>query len=211
MTHRSYLPHLLVLGCTLTMATGCASFGSGKTGRATCKDGACRAHEEAADVRGQSPGQPVYGPHSAPVVASQPTEYGGPLIGSAPGYGQFAKSHAHHRDFTLTPGIRDHHFGYEGGYYAGSEGYYTAHKGRKVSDPYGNATHGCPECQYGHRCPNDGCKRCGLGCKGGIPHHHHTYRHDWPQNMVYPAEGMTGGQVQYPYYTLRGPTDFFMK
>ena len=42
------------------------------------------------------------------------------------------------------------------------------------------------------------------------PQHYQTYQSDWPQNMVYPQQ-VPSGMVQYPYYTLRGPTDFFMK
>ena len=44
-----------------------------------------------------------------------------------------------------------------------------------------------------------------------MPQHVQTYQYDWPQNMVYPTQSVPAGMVQYPYYTLRGPTDFFMK
>lgn len=32
-----------------------------------------------------------------------------------------------------------------------------------------------------------------------------------PQNLKYPPQNVPPTVIQYPYYTLRGPTDFFMK
>jgi hypothetical protein len=150
---------------------------------------------------------------SNPTVRSQTPEMNGPIIGSAPGYGEFKKApylgrHNPH-DFKPFAGASDHNFGYEGGFYAGPEGYST-----EANNPYtyggGNA---CDVCQGGQACPPQGCHGCGRGCgyRNGMPQHVQTYQFDWPQNMVYPQQGVPAGMVQYPYYTLRGPTDFFMK
>ncbi len=167
-------------------------------------------------VRGQSPyvladGSPV---DQAAILNQERTQ--APLMGSAPGYGQHAKAHAKHHDYTLVPGARNHNYGFEGGYYAGNEGYFTGNQGQVYTNhpTYGQGLgqgrgDGCPHCQYGNACPPDGCKRCGKGC--GYPHSHHTYRHVWPQNLSYPTGPVPAGMVQYPYYTHRGPTDFFMK
>lgn len=142
-------------------------------------------------IRGQSPapGSP------APVVVPAP-EVHGPLIGSAPGYGEFAKGPK--KDFKTFPQFHDNNFGYEGGYYAGPEGYYTTRHHKAYT--YGGAGDGCPQCQ------GSGCSHC-----KSHPKHYTTYEYKWPQNLVYPQYGAPAGMVQYPYYTLRGPTDFFMK
>lgn len=166
-------------------------------------------------VRGQSPST------IAPVVNGDPAVGGhveatGPIIGSAPGYAENVKGskskHTHH-DFKAYNGFRDNNFGYEGGYYAGPEGYYTD---RDRTYTAGGAGSGCPACEYGRGCPQEGCPHCGHGHgghggPGGCPQHYQTYRYNWPQNMVYPPSEVPAGMVQYPYYTLRGPTDFFMK
>ena len=159
-------------------------------------------------VRGQSPAMPPSAPTQMPVGMDEQ----GPIIGSAPGYGQAVNGHqskhAHH-DFKAYTGFRDNNFGYEGGYYAGPSGYYTD----RTYTGTGNA--GCPACEYGRACPQAGCTHCGHGANGcapaGCPQHYQTYRFDWPQNQVYPPNQVPAGMVQYPYYTLRGPTDFFMK
>jgi hypothetical protein len=162
-------------------------------------------------VRGQSPAAVEVVPAPvvpAPVVAGPvAVEAHGPLIGSAPGYGEFKKGNAK-KDFKTFPHYHNNHFGYEGGYYNGPEGYYTdfdKHKVKAYTAGHGGA--GCPYCQYGAACPADGCKHCGHGC----PKHYTTYQYKWPENMVYPPNVLPAGMVQYPYYTLRGPTDFFMK
>ena len=147
-----------------------------------------------------------------PTVRSQTPEGDGPIIGSAPGYGDFKKSpylgrHNHH-DFKPFQGASDHNFGYNGGFYAGPQGYFT-----DANQPYTMNGPSCDVCQNGQACPDQGCQRCGRGCgyRNGMPTHIQTYQIDYPQNMVYPTEGVPAGMVQYPYYTLRGPTDFFMK
>lgn len=159
-------------------------------------------------IRGQSPA--VASP-AAPATA--PAEYPGPIIGTAPGYSEQIvhpyKRALTHQDFQLYHGFRDNNFGYEGGYYAGPQGYYTD-KGRHYVANNG----GCPACEYGRGCPQGGCPHCGCnnGCGyGGCPYNYQTYSYKWPQNMVYPPDQVPAGMVQYPYYTLRGPTDFFMK
>ena len=110
-------------------------------------------------------------------------------------------------------GAHDHNFGYDGGFYNPPEG---TDPGRNV--PYtadGSCNAGCPQCNSGRNCPPSGCHHCGLGLglgyQNGMPQHYQTQQFNWPQNMVYPQQGTPSGIVQYPYYTLRGPTDFFMK
>lgn len=152
-------------------------------------------------VRGQSP--------STAVTADNQ----GPIIGSAPGYAEQLNNHQakhSHKDF-VAHGFRDNNFGYEGGYYAGPNGYYTDHDRTYTT---GASAGGCPACEYGQGCPQGGCPHCGFknNCgPGGCPQHYQTYRFNWPQNMVYPPNEVPAGMVQYPYYTSRGPTDFFMK
>ena len=146
-----------------------------------------------------------------PTVRGQSPENSGPIVGSAPGYGDLKRAPyvgnngAH--DFRAYHGFRDNNFGYEGGYYAGPEGYTTDR-----NKPYTAGGQGdCPQCSNGDNCPQGGCHACGRLCHNGMPQHYQTYQYNWPQNMVYPQQGTPAGVIQYPYYTLRGPTDFFME
>ncbi len=158
-------------------------------------------------IRGQSPTPIADKPATTAPVA---TEAYGPLIGSAPGYGEL-KKYPKKGDFKVVQDYHDHHYGYNGGYYVGPEGYYAA-RGKKIyttGQGHGHGGEGCPHCQYGNSCPADGCPHCSLG--KDKPTHYTTYGYKWPQNMVYPQYGAPAAAVQYPYYTFRGPTDFFMK
>lgn len=64
---------------------------------------------------------------------------------------------------------------------------------------------------YYSDCPSD-CDGSG-NCLGGclLPGHTHWYSYNAPQNLVYPPANQPAAMIQYPYYTTRGPTDFFMK
>lgn len=159
-------------------------------------------------IRAQNPD------NSPPVAAGVAPDNTGPIVGTAPGYGEFVRApyygHRARHDFKPYNQFRDNNLGFEGGYYARPEPYIGENNMPYTVNGNGN---GCPECNYGQSCPAGGCRRCGHGCgyRCGIPQHYQTYQFDWPQNMVYPQQGVPTGLVQYPYYTLRGPTDFFMK
>jgi len=43
------------------------------------------------------------------------------------------------------------------------------------------------------------------------PIHRNSYTYNAPRNLMYPPSPSPAGITQYPYYTFRGPTDFFMK
>ena len=76
-------------------------------------------------------------------------------------------------------------------------------------------------CHSGVCPPGGGCRTggaCGPGCDGSrclnVPFHpvhrnFHTY--DVPSGLEYPQDNQPPAVYQYPYYTTRGPTDFFMK
>jgi len=57
------------------------------------------------------------------------------------------------------------------------------------------------------QCEPDGSGSACLNC----PKHTHWYRYKEPQGLVYPPANQPAALVQYPYFTVRGPTDFFMK
>ena len=44
----------------------------------------------------------------------------------------------------------------------------------------------------------------------GFPVHRNFYTVDSPQNLQRPPANTPAATVNYPYYTHRGPTDFFM-
>ena len=151
------------------------------------------------------------------VRGQSPVVEDGPLIGSAPGYGQHSHPIAKHHDYKVFRFHRDHNFGYEEAWYDGKEQYYPHHT-KQVYDVGGGPGVGCPACNGGSSCPPGGCSHCGFGCckhgcfhGNGCPDHYATYKYKWPQNLVYPQPTLPAGVIQYPYYTLRGPTDFFMK
>ena len=75
----------------------------------------------------------------------------------------------------------------------------------KGSPPNGQA---CPICQvegdgHHHHLFN------GPGLMEDYPEHHFTYAYMRPKNLQYPPPQVPGGIVVYPYYTLKGPSDFF--
>ena len=73
-----------------------------------------------------------------------------------------------------------------------------------MNDPY-------QACPPGQGCPPGQCKdgMCmNLPCH---PVHRNFHTYQAPQNLMYPPENQGAAVYQYPYYTLRGPTDFFMK
>ncbi len=77
---------------------------------------------------------------------------------------------------------------------------------------YGGQGYGCPP--YG--CPGGACPigyhdaytmgPCGPACG---PRHHMTHSYSRPTDLRYPDQSTTGGAVVYPYYTHKGPSDFF--
>jgi hypothetical protein len=104
-------------------------------------------------------------------------------------------------------------------------------RAQSPQDGYGSwsdgpaSTHDCPMCQsgegHGAACPPNyqgyHQQRCSKNCRGAgcnlpcHPVHRNFHTYHAPQNLMYPPENSQPAQVQYPYYTLRGPTDFFMK
>lgn len=106
-------------------------------------------------------------------------------------------------------------------------------RAQSPQDGYGSwsdgpaSNHDCPMCQasdghaHGQACPpshgshggHHGAANCqGAGCNLPLhPVHRNFHTYHAPQNLMYPPENAAPAQVQYPYYTFRGPTDFFMK
>ena len=88
---------------------------------------------------------------------------------------------------------------------------------------HSGANHECPMCDSGFgdsgipmsmACGPQCGTNCQPGCGINLPFHpvhrnFHTY--DVPSNLTYPDASQPPATVQYPYYTHRGPTDFFMK
>ncbi len=83
---------------------------------------------------------------------------------------------------------------------------------------------GCPMCQSsagpgGQMVHAPNCDRCPPSQRGHNGHcnlpfhpvHRNFHTYSTPQNLMYPPENVAPATYQYPYYTHRGPTDFFMK
>ena len=43
------------------------------------------------------------------------------------------------------------------------------------------------------------------------PTHHHTWETKIPKNLRYPPANQPPAIIQYPYYTVKGPDDFFFE
>jgi len=77
---------------------------------------------------------------------------------------------------------------------------------------FGGCWHGHNNCPY---CNGQGCPRCrGNGNGNGMgeqwaPTHVYGHMYKIPQNMVYPQNPTPGAITVYPYYTHKGPDDFF--
>ena len=78
--------------------------------------------------------------------------------------------------------------------------------------PQGNY---CPPQGFGGACPHGiqggcrGCNTAGGRAPDWYPQHHKTYSYSVPNDLSYPAQNAVGGAVVYPYYTHKGPSDFF--
>ena len=74
---------------------------------------------------------------------------------------------------------------------------------------------GFSDCYGCQSCGGYGCNSCLFGNSSynpdWYPTHHHWYRYQPPKNLVYPPANQPGAVVNYPYYTLKGPDDFFFK
>jgi hypothetical protein len=123
-------------------------------------------------------------------------------------YGQKGPLHEH---------IDEHFHGRNITYY-NERGMYGADGG--MAGPYGAAAcppgggYGqCPPGGYGQCPPGGGCPSgmCGNGGGGvcGGPHHGYSYSYERPDDLSYPPPNVPGGAIVYPYYTHRGPSDFF--
>lgn len=94
--------------------------------------------------------------------------------------------------------------------YAQQHAYQTTYAGQLNGAPYGAAQYGagaaCPPNYYG----GGYCRGYGddLSC---YPRHNYTYGYQRPRHLVYPQQNATGGAIVYPYYTHKGPSDFFQK
>jgi hypothetical protein len=191
-------PWALWMACSLATVSGPAAFVRAEQPATDAQPGVVRI-QKATDA-------------PATIIRGQGPEFDGPIIGSAPGYGQFTKGHHPKHDFVNRPGVYNNNFGFDDHRYAGGTGAYSAFKGGHHGDSscdYSECDNGCPPGGHGH-CRSPHIVGGGFGGHG-FPHHRQTYSYDWPQNPVYPPPVLPAGFVQYPYYTLRGPTDFFMK
>lgn len=68
----------------------------------------------------------------------------------------------------------------------------------------------CGDCEgrCGHRLRDIHDLRNGPG-GAWYPTHHHWHSYEAPRNLQYPASNVPPAVVVYPYYTVKGPDDFF--
>lgn len=87
-----------------------------------------------------------------------------------------------------------------------------------VSVDGGAGTHSCPMCEANGAISGHGTPyaphgaACAPGCNLPLhPVHRNFQTYSTPPGLMYPQDETPAATVQYPYYTLRGPTDFFME
>lgn len=82
-----------------------------------------------------------------------------------------------------------------------------------ASGPAANCppAYGDPNCPpaYGQQACPPGYGHGQGDCNTGIGQDKFSYAYKVPNDLVYPPAGGVGGSVVYPYYTHRGPSDFF--
>lgn len=88
--------------------------------------------------------------------------------------------------YAMTPGMAAPHMGHQG--HMGQQGHMH---GQGMA---------CPTCPPGHN---------QQGFDFWKPTHHHTWEYNPPQGLKYPDQNQPPAVTQYPYYTVKGPTDFF--
>lgn len=99
------------------------------------------------------------------------------------------------------------------GYKAGVVGYAGLQKGYHVAKHGWRFLEGDPD-YHGHWNHPHQVAQYGYGGAGGGnwgPQHRIFYTYHHPTDLRYPPPQVPAAIVQYPYYTNRGPTDFFMK
>ncbi|MFG0334584.1 MAG: hypothetical protein ACF8TS_14605 [Maioricimonas sp. JB049] len=142
-------------------------------------------------VRGQSPA-PIADPAVTPVSHAA---HGGHAISPASSnhYGwphEAAANHLYQQQVSFHNASA--HPGYAGA--GGPSGYCPPGGHPGLPGGLGHCPHGC----HPHGCHHK-----------PIPTHHHSYSYHRPRDLVYPPPSVPGGAVVYPYYTHKGPSDFF--
>lgn len=73
----------------------------------------------------------------------------------------------------------------------------------------------CPDCYRNGEAPHwngsEWCYNDGTVYNGWAPTHTYQHQYKVPRNLVYPEANAPGGVMVYPYYTHKGPDDFFAK
>lgn len=120
------------------------------------------------------------------------------------------------------PGVQQAQYGYHGSVHeAAQEHLYGSQTTHFNVGPDGQAYQaggyvGGPGCPPGGSCPPGGgygCPngQCGNGQVACGPHHSRSFSYKVPSDLSYPSANVPGGAVMYPYYTHKGPSDFFRK
>ena len=90
----------------------------------------------------------------------------------------------------------------------------------RAQSPHAGVHANCDMCDSGYTqagVPMYDCNNCQGACPGPCmnlpfhPVHRNFHTYDVPDDLCYPDANQNPAMYQYPYYTHRGPTDFFMK
>ncbi|HWL08541.1 MAG TPA: hypothetical protein VNQ76_09060 [Planctomicrobium sp.] len=177
------------------VCSGCQTFGNGAAGTATVGMAPAgyatlgTSMAESRTVRGQSPEGAV--PEWAQADQAQASQAQATENGVVPA------GHYHTPIRSAASEIQDHYVEHHSK---------TIYHGT-VPQEAGGAP-GCPPGGY------SGYENCPPGNAHGLGTHgcrqdRYSYNYLVPNNLVYPQQNSVGGAVVYPYYTHRGPSDFF--
>ncbi len=181
------------------LCSGCSTFNQA-TVRSQSPEAQLMIHEQSA----QAPGGDIQQVRGFNPV--DPT-FEGELKGAVQNH-LYDETVTHHR-YRTGPGI-------EGAYAGGPMPGAAYGPGQSPYRRYGNFDQQpCPTGPYAgfSNCPPQYQEQC--WDHGGRRHrgiyNYHTYSYHEPKGLVYPAPNQPGGVVTYPYYTHKGPSDFFWK
>ncbi len=125
--------------------------------------------------------------------------------------GQDARTPATGQFQSPAGAVHDQYSGQHNSYHTDDSGMISQNSAGSCP-PQGNY---CPPQGFGGACPHGvqgGCRGCNTGCGRApdwYPKHHKTYAYSVPNDLSYPEQNAVGGAIKYPYYTHKGPSDFF--
>jgi len=150
------------------------------------------------------------------IALSGCTNLGTTTRGQSPEGGPYSQTGFHNKEYgtRVAEGVENHFHPNTTVTHHSATGYpsYPSDRAARRAERWGggNGPQGnCPEgsCPHGNRIGQ--CPTCGNGVTKWAPRHYSSYSYERPNDLSWPAPNAPAGAMQYPYYTFKGPSDFF--